>query len=234
MARKPHSQETKDKIRESNLRTWSSETKRQEHSALMKGKKKAPMKPEHRKKRSKWAKDKNIVRNLRAYWKKPENKLKQSERVKLRFTDPAERTKASETTKAGMADPDVKKQLSISAKKRLERPGEMERLAAVRAKGQYIAQTRCPTSLEKAVMTVLEDEGYDFIFQFQIGPYLADFAIGNIILEADGEPWHRDKARERKRDGFLKSKGFVVIHLSDKSIKSNARVAVLDALKAVR
>lgn len=230
-SRGPHSEATKEKIRQANLRTWSSAELRSSHSTIMKGKPKSPASPEYRERCRQRGKEKDLPENLVAYWQNPENKKRQSARLTERFSDPAEREKLSKKVSVAMNSLEVKRKCSDSAKLRLQRPEEKQRLEEVAARGRATLQTSSPTSLERAVMEVLDAEGIPYHFQFPIGPYLADFVVGNIVLEADGEYWHQDQARQRQRDGYLKSQGFVVKHILGAEIQSDCKGAVERALQ---
>jgi very-short-patch-repair endonuclease len=59
-----------------------------------------------------------------------------------------------------------------------------------------------------------------------IGPYVADFVCfeHRLIVESDG-PMH-DRARDAKRDSFLKSEGFRVLRLPDELVRGSTELAV--------
>ena len=58
--------------------------------------------------------------------------------------------------------------------------------------------------------------------QVPIGPYIADFLCveTRLIIEIDGDSHYDDGAQEhdRRRDVFLRGKGFTVLHLSNRQV----------------
>lgn len=61
--------------------------------------------------------------------------------------------------------------------------------------------------------------------QVPIGPYIADFLCieRKIIIEVDGDSHYQNGAQEhdRKRDTFLREKGFTVLRLSNRQVLVN-------------
>lgn len=61
--------------------------------------------------------------------------------------------------------------------------------------------------------------------QVPIGPYITDFLCVDIklIVEIDGDSHYEQGAQEhdRKRDAFLREKGFAVLRLSNRRILEN-------------
>lgn len=89
------------------------------------------------------------------------------------------------------------------------------------------------SSLEQSMWEVLEKLGIVFEKQKHIGPFFVDIFVPmeNLIIECDGEYWHNLPGRpekDRKRDDYLKEKGFGVIHILEKDIRNNPRLALLD------
>lgn len=90
------------------------------------------------------------------------------------------------------------------------------------------------TPLELSVAKVLDSLNVEFELQKIIGVYIVDFYIParNLIIEADGN-WHNEperKERDRKRDRWLKSRGYHIIRIKEPEIKKNAKEAVEKAL----
>ncbi len=54
--------------------------------------------------------------------------------------------------------------------------------------------------------------GYKFVRQMPLGPYFADFACrsAKLVIELDGSQ-HFDSAYDRKRDEFMRRRGFSVL-----------------------
>lgn len=82
------------------------------------------------------------------------------------------------------------------------------------------------TNLEKAVKQFLDSEGIDYIPQYPLRQgFIADFALPDkkIIIEVDGERWHRGKKKIRKdkfRDYMLKRDGWSTIRIKEKEINN--------------
>jgi len=81
------------------------------------------------------------------------------------------------------------------------------------------------TSLEKIVQKILRDLNLKFEIQKRIKPFIVDFFLKpNLIIEADGSYWHKDKVKDKKRDVELESKGYRVLHLAENLIKQDIQV----------
>ena len=81
------------------------------------------------------------------------------------------------------------------------------------------------TNIEREMKNILDSLNINYASFFPIrGTKLElDFAIVDkkIAIECDGSYWHRDKNRDRRRDYFLKSRGWTTIRFSDKDILEN-------------
>ena len=62
------------------------------------------------------------------------------------------------------------------------------------------------SKLEKKTEKLLQKLNIDYIHQYKAGKYWVDFALPDlkILLECDGEHWHKDKNKETKRDEEIK------------------------------
>lgn len=83
------------------------------------------------------------------------------------------------------------------------------------------------TSIEEKIRKGLENRKIDFQQEVKIGKYYLDFLIPNknIVIECDGEYWHglsRAKIRDKNKDKFLKSKGYLIYRFGEKEIKNSA------------
>ena len=72
--------------------------------------------------------------------------------------------------------------------------------------------------------------GYKPRLQVPVGPYDADFALGDLLIEVDGAEWHRDHARAARRDEFLASHGFRVFHLEARDVYRSPILAAASAI----
>lgn len=83
-----------------------------------------------------------------------------------------------------------------------------------------------PTSIEKIVYDYLLLKGILFEKQKLVGSrYVVDAYIPslNLVIEADGEYWHSRQdniERDKRKNKYLKEKGYTVIRLSEKEINN--------------
>lgn len=81
------------------------------------------------------------------------------------------------------------------------------------------------TNIEKGLCEILDSLKIDYTQFFPIrGTSIElDFAIPDkkICIEADGSFWHKDKNKDRRRDYYLKSRGWRTIRFTDKEILEN-------------
>lgn len=101
-----------------------------------------------------------------------------------------------------------------------------------------------PTSIERKVYAWMKEEGIEFEAEYPIkqpkGNYFADCYVPslNLVIECDGERFHGDihfpgqKARDAKRDAWMRDQGYSVLRLSEKDINSGKAKAIL--LKSLR
>ena len=74
--------------------------------------------------------------------------------------------------------------------------------------------------------------GVEFEIQKRFGRYCVDIYIlsHQLVIECDGEHWHQDKAKQRKRDSYLRRQGLSIWHFPGKLIESNPLPKLLRAL----
>lgn len=94
------------------------------------------------------------------------------------------------------------------------------------------------TNIENQFRYALLRKGIDFIEQADIGPWSCDFLLPEhaIVIEADGEYWHSDpktKRKDRRKDLWLQSKGFMVLHFDGKTITQSADHCVEKVLELI-
>lgn len=83
------------------------------------------------------------------------------------------------------------------------------------------------TDIEGIMGLSLQNEGIYVISQFPIRckyGYILDFAIPNqkIDIECDGEVWHQlGNKKDKNRDGYLKSRGWIILRFKGNDIKNN-------------
>ena len=85
------------------------------------------------------------------------------------------------------------------------------------------------TDIEEIMQEALEKEGIKVVSQYPIRDrfgYILDFAIPDlkIDIEVDGEAWHPEgNSRDRKRNWFLKNKGWTILRFKGDEIKNNVQ-----------
>jgi very-short-patch-repair endonuclease len=94
------------------------------------------------------------------------------------------------------------------------------------------------TDIELLLGGALRAAGVKFYDHVKIGPYEADFVIpgdgvvGPRVLEADGEHWHKSrKAKDDRRDHYLRACGYQVFRFTGTAIKKNAALCVRTATR---
>lgn len=104
---------------------------------------------------------------------------------------------------------------------------EIPRSIINRSKG-YFCSWNCyhtydgETSIERLVRLKLQKLKEPFKQEMKIGRYHADFYLPNrnLIIECDGEYWHRNKIEhDQRRDEILKNLGYKILRLSEENIK---------------
>ncbi|MGE5236392.1 MAG: endonuclease domain-containing protein [Acidobacteriota bacterium] len=90
------------------------------------------------------------------------------------------------------------------------------------------------TDAERVLWSALRDHstGWKFRRQVPIGPYIVDFlcAAGALIVEIDGGQ-HADNAEDRRRDAWLRSRGYAVLRFWNAEALSNTAAVVATILR---
>lgn len=61
-----------------------------------------------------------------------------------------------------------------------------------------------------------DKENFSYLKKLNKSRYVLDFIFKNKIIEFDGTYWHMDDEKEEAKDIFLTSKGFKILHITDK------------------
>ena len=84
-------------------------------------------------------------------------------------------------------------------------------------KGRRYCSNRCrfaatgESSIEARVRVVLIGLGLDFVQEAPIGPWVVDFLVGDLVIEADGTYWHSlDRDTDERKTADLEARGYVV------------------------
>ena len=89
------------------------------------------------------------------------------------------------------------------------------------AKEKYNAYGEYITSLEYALDLLLQEANLEYETQKRFGKCVVDAYVPkyNMVVEADGDYWHRDKDYETKRDTYLLNMGITtIVHLNDNDL----------------
>ena len=100
---------------------------------------------------------------------------------------------------------------------------EARQRMAERAVAQLQRWPKPTTKLELSLYWLLREAGFCFETQKRFGRYLVDAFVAshNLVFEADGFPWHKDREREARRDAYLMERDVVaVIHLVDEDLEA--------------
>lgn len=85
------------------------------------------------------------------------------------------------------------------------------------------------TGIERKVRVTLEHLGYDIRVQPQVGPWVVDFAVGSLIIEADGDYWHKLRPEvDARKTADLEARGFTVWRLRETEINADRFDALLE------
>lgn len=104
---------------------------------------------------------------------------------------------------------------------------------------QYTSQKIQPaTNIENKLRYSLLRKGINFIEQASIGPWSIDFLLPDYMacVEADGEFWHSStqaKMKDRRKDAWLRNKGYMVFHFDGKEIHQDSDYCVERMMKSI-
>jgi SPP1 gp7 family putative phage head morphogenesis protein len=112
--------------------------------------------------------------------------------------------------------PEIKEKARISLVKTLEKNPELR----INMRMAQFRKSNRKTRIEQKMADLLDKIGVDYTFQHPILRYNVDFAIPSlrIVIECDGEYWHRDKKSDLIRQRRIEKEGWFVLRYSDKKI----------------
>jgi very-short-patch-repair endonuclease len=143
-----------------------------------------------------------------------------------RVKSEAERKKLSVSLRGLKRTPEQRRRISESRKAiyaNETKADRLVRLAAWMAAGKKAAMRANPSNLERSVGALLSRLGIEHEPQKPILRYVADFYVPsrNLIIECDGEYWHRNKQDyDRRRDADIRALGYDILRLPGKVIES--------------
>lgn len=83
------------------------------------------------------------------------------------------------------------------------------------------------TSIEQIIKDELEFNKINYLHNCKIGKYSVDFLILNdVVIECDGEYWHRNDTNQSKRDSYLQDKGYFIFHLLESRINNDSKSCI--------
>jgi very-short-patch-repair endonuclease len=93
-------------------------------------------------------------------------------------------------------------------------------------------QVRFPSGLEVELLVAFFLLGQEPELQVPVGPFDIDFLFdGHFVVEADGSRYHRDAAREERRDSYLRGRGLEVAHVQEGEVTRDPIRAAREALQ---
>ena len=127
-------------------------------------------------------------------------------------------------------NPEIMVRLSAAFKEKLKDPDFTERMM------EHLQDIQSPTAIEIAVGKALDVLGAAYESQKVIGRCIVDYYLPehNMVIECDGHYWHslpKNKARDDRRDAWLRSQGYTVVRLTEEAIRQDPYSAVTTALQ---
>jgi len=91
------------------------------------------------------------------------------------------------------------------------------------------------TDIEEITKNFFEEHNIGYLHNKRIGSYFPDFIIlDNVIIECDGEYWHKERDNKDRRDEYFRNKGFLIFHVRGDEIKSDFRKEFAGVLTRIR
>ena len=77
--------------------------------------------------------------------------------------------------------------------------------------------------IQEKLVGSLQRMGVVLIEEYPIKPFFADIFIpsDNVVIECDGEAFHKDKEKDKRRDDYMKDLGLRVFRFTGKEIKQD-------------
>lgn len=90
--------------------------------------------------------------------------------------------------------------------------------------------------IEVRLLQAFWDAGLEPVQQYEIAGYVVDFAFprARLAVEADGDAYHQDSDRERRRDEEIRRQGWHIVHFTGSAIYNDAASCVRDVYRLAR
>lgn len=164
----------------------------------------------------------------------PETVAKRTDTIRKKWDDPEFRKRQLERLRS----PESRAYASMGGKKAMGKMTEEERRAWSLSGTLACQQMKGATSIERKSWAALDELGVTYETGQMLDRCLPDVLIRpNIVIECDGTYWHsrpENKDHDRKRDRFLRSKGYVVVRVSEEEINMDPLVAMEKAVEKAR
>lgn len=101
------------------------------------------------------------------------------------------------------------------------------RFCSRRCGGSWRAQhIHLPTSIEKAIASLLDGLAIPYEQEKAVGYFLCDFVLEQhrLVIECDGSYWHglaSQKTKDKRKDSWLTNHGYIVLRLPEDRIRND-------------
>ena len=124
----------------------------------------------------------------------------------------------------------VQNHITLKAKLFYQKKQELSGVSdCIRDACREITGTKADSKAEMIFDEMLRASGVKFQFQYRIGPYRADYLVGdNLVVELDG-PLHKRKAsidHDQKRDAYMIGKGYHIVRLDLNLVALDPKAAI--------
>lgn len=143
---------------------------------------------------------------------------------------------AGEMRSGGASKSDIQRMVQNHIRLKVDnfynKPKEMESVGGfIRKSLQELSGTKADSKAESIFYDLMTKSGIKFQFQYKIGPYRADYLVGDsLVVELDG-PLHRNrKEYDDQRDAYMVKKGYHIMRLPLELIAMDSR-AVIEGIK---
>lgn len=89
---------------------------------------------------------------------------------------------------------------------------------------------------EQIVNSILSELRIEYTHQFELGHYIYDFKVGQLLIEVQGEYWHKDTiAKDSAKATYAANNGYEVLHIWENEFNEESKVRnlILTRLKLI-